>query len=72
MRLHLPRAACRDGCVAFHTNDALNAGASREEITDTLEVAVIIGGGPSLVYVTHAMNAIEQFKAKLRNNSLEK
>ena len=50
-----------DGCVAFHTHDALNAGATSEEITDALGVAVLMGGGPAMVYATHAVEAMEQF-----------
>jgi AhpD family alkylhydroperoxidase len=57
-------AAHCDGCIAFHTNDALNAGASRDEITDALGVAILMGGGPSLVYATHVMDAIDQFEAQ--------
>ena len=50
-----------DGCVAFHTHDALRAGASPEEITDALGVSVLMGGGPAMVYATHAIDAMEQF-----------
>ena len=57
-------AAHCDDCIAFHTNDALNAGASRDEITDALGVAIMMGGGPSLVYATHVMDAIDQFEAQ--------
>ena len=55
-------AARCDGCISFHTSDALNAGASEQEITDALSVAVMMGGGPSLVYATHVLEAMEQFK----------
>lgn len=51
-----------DGCIAFHTHDALKAGASREEITDALGVAILMGGGPSMIYATHVMEALEQFE----------
>ncbi len=51
-----------DGCIAFHTNDALNAGASEAEITDALGVAILMGGGPSLMYATHVMEAVADFK----------
>lgn len=50
-----------DGCIAFHTQAALNAGASREEILETLGVTIMMGGGPSLMYSTHVMEAIEEF-----------
>jgi len=57
---------CRcDGCIAFHTHDALKAGASREEIMSTLGVAMLMGGGPAMVYATHVVEALEQFEAAL-------
>jgi len=51
-----------DGCIAFHTNDALKAGANREEIMDALGVAVLMGGGPSTIYAGHVIDAMEQFQ----------
>lgn len=53
-----------DGCIAFHSQAALNAGASREEIIEMLGVTVFMGGGRSLMYATHVMEAIEQFTTK--------
>ncbi|MTI81844.1 MAG: carboxymuconolactone decarboxylase family protein [Firmicutes bacterium] len=38
---------CED-CVIIHTYNALQAGATREEILETAEVAMIFGGGPTL------------------------
>lgn len=54
-------AARCDGCISFHTQDALNAGATEAEITDALGVAILMGGGPSMVYATHVLEALEQF-----------
>jgi len=62
MALAISVAAKCDGCVAFHTHDALRAGASTEEIAETLSVAVMMGGGPSMVYATHALDAVAQFE----------
>ena len=36
-----------EGCIAFHVNDAIKAGASREEIMDALGVAILMGWRPS-------------------------
>ena len=52
-----------DGCIAFHTHDALQAGASRAEITDALGVAVLMGGEPALMYATHVQEAMDQFES---------
>jgi len=49
-----------DDCIAHHIKDALNAGATKEEISDALGVAVLMGGGTSVVYATHAIEALEQ------------
>ena len=57
-----------DGCIAFHVHDALKAGASREEIIEALDVAVLMGGGPALMYVLEAMEALEQFEVKIGSN----
>jgi AhpD family alkylhydroperoxidase len=53
-----------DGCIAYHAHDAIAAGASLEEITETIEVAVMMGGGPSVVYGSQALEAAEQFLAE--------
>ena len=50
-----------DDCIAHHTRDALEAGASREEIADALGVAILMGGGTSVVFATHAMEALNEF-----------
>jgi AhpD family alkylhydroperoxidase len=51
------------GCIAHHVHDALRAGATREEIMETLGIAVLMGGEPSLVYGCEALAALEQFEA---------
>lgn len=56
------------GCIAFHVHDALKAGATREEIIETLDVAVLMGGGPALMYVLEAMEALDQFEAQMASN----
>lgn len=50
-----------DGCIAYHAHDAIEAGASREEIVETIGVAVMMGGGPSAVYGSEALEAADQF-----------
>lgn len=50
-----------DGCIAFHVNDALDAGATREEILEALSVAILMGGGPAMMYAVEAVEALEQF-----------
>jgi AhpD family alkylhydroperoxidase len=50
-----------DGCIAFYVHDALQSGASSQEILKTIGVAVLMGGGPAVVYGSEAMEALEQF-----------
>lgn len=51
-----------DGCISYHVHDSLKAGASKAEIVETVGVAVLMGGGPSVVYGIEAMQAVEQFE----------
>jgi len=50
-----------DGCLAYHVHDAVQAGATRQELLETIGVALLMGGGPGSIYAAHALDAIEQF-----------
>lgn len=50
-----------DGCIAFHVHDAVRAGAGKKEIVETVGVAIMMGGGPSVVYGCEALAALKQF-----------
>ena len=50
-----------DGCIAFHVHDVLISGASSEEIFETIEVAILMGGQPSVIYGCEALEALNQF-----------
>lgn len=51
-----------DGCIALHVHDALRAGATREQLHETIGVGLLMGGGPASTYATDALRAIEQFE----------
>ncbi|MDA1089429.1 MAG: carboxymuconolactone decarboxylase family protein [Proteobacteria bacterium] len=53
-----------DGCVAFHARAAVKNGASRDEMLETLGMAIYMGGGPSMVYAAQALDAYDQFAKK--------
>ena len=53
-----------DPCIAFHVPAALRLGATREEIMEILSVTVLMGGGPSLMYAAHVMEAVEEALAR--------
>ena len=48
-----------DGCLAFHTKAAKKHGATREEIIETIAVALYMGGGPSMIYGAEALDAFD-------------
>ncbi len=49
-----------EGCIACHVQDALKAGATQEEIVETIGVAILMGGGPSVVYGDIAYKAMKE------------
>lgn len=46
-----------DGCIVHHAKAAKAAGATLAEIQDTLDVCVLMGGGPATVYGKKAIDA---------------
>ena len=52
---------CQD-CVAYHVHDAIAAGATRQEILETIGVAIMMGGGPATMYACDAYEALEQYE----------
>ncbi len=61
MALAIGIAVHCDGCVAYHTKMAHQHGASREEVAETVAVAVYLGGGTAAVYGADALRAYDQF-----------
>lgn len=49
-----------DGCVGYHARAAAKHGASREEIVETIGMAVYMGGGPSMIYGAEALSAFDE------------
>lgn len=50
-----------DGCIGSHVESAVRAGASREELVETINVAILMGGGPAVIYGTQALAAVDEF-----------
>ena len=50
-----------DGCIAFHAQAAVKQGATREEVMETMGMAVYMGAGPSVMYAAQALEAFDQF-----------
>ncbi len=53
------------GCIDCHVQDSLKAGATPEEIKEVIGVAILMGGGPSVVYGNEALEALNEFTREL-------
>ncbi|MCB1553281.1 MAG: carboxymuconolactone decarboxylase family protein [Xanthomonadales bacterium] len=49
-----------DGCIGFHVKAAMGAGASRQEILETIGMAIYMGAGPSMLYGAEALRAADE------------
>ena len=63
MALAIGIAVHCDGCVAYHAKMAHQHGATRQEIAETVALAIYMGGGPAAVYGADAVRAFDQFSA---------
>ncbi len=57
------KAQC-EYCIAFHTKNAILAGATRKEIMESAFVATLMGGGPCVAFMRYVVDACDQFGAK--------
>jgi AhpD family alkylhydroperoxidase len=60
MALAISIAVHCDGCVAYHTKMAHQHGATRDEVAETVALAVYMGGGPAAVYGADALRVYDQ------------
>ena len=49
-----------DGCIGFHAKAAIQAGATRQEVLETLSMAIFMGAGPSMIYAAEALRAFDE------------
>lgn len=61
MALAISIAVRCGGCVAYHTRAATKAGASRQEVVETVALALYMGGGPAAVYGADAIRAFDEY-----------
>ncbi len=64
MALGIAVALGCDGCIAYHTHGAMQAGLTQDELSETLAVAMAMGGGPAIAYASQALEAFEQFEGQ--------
>ena len=57
-------AAHCEFCIAFHVKEAINAGATKQEIMEAAMVVGLMGGGPASAYIRYVVDACDQFSAK--------
>lgn len=48
-------------CIGFHAESAVKQGATREEVMETMGMAIYMGAGPSVMYAAQAVEAFDQF-----------
>ena len=53
-------------CMEWHLDQALQSGATDEEIYETIDVAIEMGGGQAGAYARFVLKALEYFKARNR------
>jgi AhpD family alkylhydroperoxidase len=62
MALAIAIAMRCEGCIVYHVRAAMKHGATREQLAETIAVAVEMGGGPATVYGAEALAAFDQLK----------
>ncbi len=50
-------------CLNYHVDALMKAGGTREELADTLAMAIQMGGGPALMYAGHALACWDELAA---------
>ncbi|KIC41919.1 alkylhydroperoxidase [Ruegeria sp. ANG-R] len=50
-------------CITLHTEALAKAGATREEISDVLAMAIQMGGGPSMMYASKALECFDELSS---------
>ena len=48
-----------DGCINAHTDAAVKAGVTKEEIVDALGVAIMVNAGAAMVYSARTIDAYD-------------
>lgn len=55
-------------CIFLHTRLCIEAGATMEQIMETTQIAVAMGGGPSYQYLGYVMDAIKLYEHKFEKD----
>jgi AhpD family alkylhydroperoxidase len=50
-----------DGCINAHSEAAVKAGASKDEVVEALSVAIMVNAGAAMVYSARTMDAFDAY-----------
>ncbi|TFG06960.1 MAG: carboxymuconolactone decarboxylase family protein [Promethearchaeota archaeon] len=53
-----------ESCMQWHVGEAIKSGASFEELIESIEVGIEMGGGPATVSSRFALKVMEYYKKK--------
>ncbi len=53
-----------ESCMQWHIREALNAGATEEQVLEAIEVGMEMGGGPATVSSRFAISVLEYYSKK--------
>lgn len=60
-----------EGCITIHIHDAIEKGATHDEIVESIGTAIYMGGGPSVVYGAKAFAALQEFEQIKKSQLIE-
>lgn len=60
-----------DSCIEMHTHDAIQSGATQDEIMEAIGVAIMMGGAPAVMEGCDAYEAMAEFQARIRYHLAE-
>ncbi len=52
-----------DDCIAYHVDQAISAGATDDELSETFDIALIVGGSIVIPHLRRAVEFVEQCRA---------
>ena len=58
-----------DGCIVVHTDRAIKAGATREEVAEALGVAIALNAGAALTYSARVLDAYAAIDGAAKSNA---
>jgi len=58
-----------DGCIGVHTDRAIRAGATREEVAEALGVAIALNAGAALTYSARVLDAYTAIDGAAKSNA---